>query len=98
MQTMRMTRRSVALAGAALLAMTAAAPAEDAWPSRPITLVVPYPAGGSTDGMGRAVGQALNDKFGRVIVENKGGAAGSIGAASVAKAPPDGYTLLLAST
>lgn len=98
MKTVRMARRSVVLAGAALLALTVSAPADETWPSRTITLVVPYPAGGSTDGMGRAVGQALSDKFGRVIVENKGGAAGSIGAASVAKAAPDGYTLLLAST
>jgi tripartite-type tricarboxylate transporter receptor subunit TctC len=67
-----------------------------AFPSRPVTLVVPFPPGGGTDTGARIVAQKLSAKWGQqVVVENKGGAAGSIGADLVAKAKPDGYTILM---
>jgi tripartite-type tricarboxylate transporter receptor subunit TctC len=69
-----------------------------AWPSKPVTLVVPYPAGGTSDVVGRQLAQRLREELGQVfIVENKAGAATAIGAVSVARAPKDGYTLLLSA-
>src|SRR6185295_16610290 len=69
------------------------------WPSRPITLVVSFAAGGPADGTARFIANELGEKLGqRVVIENKGGAGGNIGAASVVKAPPDGYTLLMVSS
>lgn len=66
------------------------------WPDKPIRLVVPYPPGASTDAVGRIVGQAIAGPLGQtVVVDNKGGASGSIGSAMVAKSAADGYTLLL---
>lgn len=70
--------------------------AQQAWPSRAITLVVPFAAGGATDILGRLLGQGLSTRLGQpVIVENRPGAGGGVGATAVAKASPDGYTLLL---
>ncbi|WP_198674944.1 tripartite tricarboxylate transporter substrate binding protein [Rhodoferax ferrireducens] len=67
-----------------------------AWPSRPISLVVPFPAGGTTDVLARAVGQELSKSLGQpVIVESRPGAGATLGADYVAKAKPDGYTLLM---
>ncbi|QWD84913.1 tripartite tricarboxylate transporter substrate binding protein [Polynucleobacter asymbioticus] len=67
-----------------------------AYPDRPIKLVVPYPPGGATDVIGRILAKNLGDSLGQqVIVENRGGAGGNIGAEAVAKASPDGYTLLM---
>jgi tripartite-type tricarboxylate transporter receptor subunit TctC len=67
-----------------------------AYPAKPVTLVVPFPPGGGTDTGGRIIAEQLSKRWGQtVIVENKGGAAGQIGADQVAKAKPDGYTLLL---
>jgi tripartite-type tricarboxylate transporter receptor subunit TctC len=69
-----------------------------AWPSKPVTMVVPFPAGGSTDAIARAVGPKLQDRFGATfIVDNKAGAGGTVGAAAVKRAAPDGYTLLVSS-
>lgn len=65
------------------------------FPSKPITIIVPYPAGGTADVLPRIVGQKLSEKWGQpVIIENRSGAGGNIGAQAVAKAAPDGYTLL----
>jgi tripartite-type tricarboxylate transporter receptor subunit TctC len=70
------------------------ASAED-WPARNVTMIVPFPAGGSTDILARAVAQELTEKLGKpFVIENRGGAGGNIGAAVVAKAKPDGYTIL----
>ena len=66
------------------------------WPTRTVTLVVPFPPGGTTDQIARHIQQPLSAALGQpVVVENKGGGSGSIGAALVAKAPPDGYTWLI---
>lgn len=96
---MSMYRRfASALALLAPLAFAAPAPAQD-WPTKPVTLVVPFSTGVSSDVLGRSMAEFIGAKIGQpVIVENKGGAAGNIGAAAVARAQPDGYTLLLATT
>ena len=91
-----MTRFLLWVAIGAMLASAAAARAQEAWPQRPITIVVPFQAGGSADLLARIVQQHMQADFGSpVLVENRSGAGGSIGTAYVAKAPPDGYTLLL---
>ena len=86
-------------AGLALAAMLAALPqaAAQDYPSRPVKIIVPFPAGGTADVMPREIGEWLSRKWGQpVVVENRTGAAGNIGAEAVAKAEPDGYTLLSA--
>ena len=86
-------------AGLALAAMLAALPRAGAqdYPSRPVKIIVPFPAGGTADVMPRVIGEWLSRKWGQpVVVENRTGAAGNIGAEAVAKAEPDGYTLLSA--
>ncbi|MBK7529466.1 tripartite tricarboxylate transporter substrate binding protein [Piscinibacter sp.] len=81
----------------ATLAFALVAPAQ-AWPDKTITLVVPFPPGGSTDTLARSIGQKMQDKLGQaVIVDNKAGATGTIGAALVERAAPDGYTVLVSS-
>jgi tripartite-type tricarboxylate transporter receptor subunit TctC len=91
------TRRHFTTASLALLA--APAFAQGAYPSQNIRFIVPYPAGGATDTLGRTVAQKLQEAWGQnVIVENKAGAAGTIGNNFVAKAAPDGYTVLIAIT
>ena len=85
-------------AGAALAIMAGGAMAQT-WPAKPITLVVPYTAGGSADAIGRRLGDVLRKEANAtVIVENKPGAGASVGTDFVARAQPDGTTLLLAST
>jgi tripartite-type tricarboxylate transporter receptor subunit TctC len=81
----------------ALVAVSlAAATASAAWPEKPIKLIVPYPAGGTTDVLARSIGQKLGDRLGQpVIIENRAGAGGTLGSAVVANSPPDGYTLVL---
>jgi tripartite-type tricarboxylate transporter receptor subunit TctC len=84
---------------AALLALAVCAgPARAAWPEKPITLIVPWAPGGSTDILARAISAHLTQSLGQpVVVENKPGASGNIGSNYVAKAQPDGYTLLMGS-
>ncbi len=85
---------SVALATLPLLAC-----AQDKWPTQPITFIVPYPPGGPTDIMARLISVPLAKKLGTtVVVENKAGASGNIGSGQVARAKPDGYTILLAAS
>lgn len=85
---------SVALASS----LIATSSAQDAYPSKPIKVVVPFPAGGATDILTRAITEKLAQRIGQsVIIENKPGAGANIGAATVAKAAPDGYTLLMGS-
>lgn len=87
------------LAGLALSsAFIAPATAQDNYPSKPIKVVVPFPAGGATDILTRAITEKLAQRIGQsVIIENRPGAGANIGAATVAKAAPDGYTLLMGS-
>jgi tripartite-type tricarboxylate transporter receptor subunit TctC len=73
--------------------------AAQAWPAKPIRLMVPFPPGGSTDIVARIVAQKLSERLGQaIVIENRGGAGGTLGTAVVAKAAPDGYTLAVAST
>ena len=90
-------RAAIVVAIGALAASHAASPAAaQTWPSRTITLVVPFAAGGGTDAIGRVIAEKLAARLGQpVVVENKAGAASAIGTAYVAKAPADGYTLLM---
>src|SRR5262245_52537749 len=92
--------------GAALVAMAVfvlagtalarAQPASSAWPNRPVTVVVPFAAGGGNDILARLLGQHMGRALGQqFVIENRGGAAGTIGARAVAKAAPDGYTLMV---
>ena len=82
-----------------LLAGTTALAPQTAYPSRPVTMVVAFAAGGSTDLIARVLAQRMGSLLGQtVIIENKGGADGAIGSASVARATPDGYTLILSTT
>src|SRR6187431_2274874 len=83
---------------AAFLFLTASATLAQSYPSKPIRLVIPFPPGGPLDLAGRAIGQKLSEAWGQpVVIENKAGAGGNIGADMVAKSPPDGYTLVMGS-
>jgi tripartite-type tricarboxylate transporter receptor subunit TctC len=82
---------------AAGIALPDAATAQDKYPSKTVKIIVPYPPGGTSDILARSIGQKFTEATGQpVIVENKPGATGNVGADFVAKSPPDGYTLLLA--
>jgi len=88
-----------ALTGIALFAAALPGAQAQAWPSRGIRIIVPFAPGGSTDVFARLVGDRLSTALGQsVVVDNRAGAGGNIGAEAVAKAPPDGYTLLMATT
>ena len=96
-QKYKLSRRLVLLAGALTLALPQLATAQS-WPTKPIKLVIPFAAGGTTDILGRLLAQQLTKDLGQnVIVENKGGAGGNIAAEYVAQSPADGYTIMLAS-
>ena len=91
-------RRSL-LALVAAAALPLAAAAQDHWPSKPIRIVVPYPAGGSTDQMARAIQNSLGETLGQpVVIDNKAGAGGTLGTDAVAKAAPDGYTFVFGNS
>jgi tripartite-type tricarboxylate transporter receptor subunit TctC len=94
--------RRVASISAAFAAFVLCNPAEslaETWPSRPVTIVVPFTAGTTSDIIARGLAQDLSQSFGQpFIIDNRGGAGGNIGAALVAHATPDGYTILLATT
>ena len=93
----RCATRLAVIAGAGVLAALAPASAQEVYPSRPIALIVPFPPGGVADIVGRPVADAMSRSLNvPVVVENKPGAGGGIGMGYVAKAKPDGYTLLLA--
>ena len=95
-QTLPFSRALICLA-ACLISVVADAQAPEPWPTKPITMVVPFPPGGVADTVGRPVAEALTRALGQpVVVENKAGAGGGIGMAAVAKSKPDGYTILMA--
>src|SRR6188508_3157847 len=95
---MRAVLRALQFAFAGLALLVSAARADD-YPSRPVTLIVPFPPGGSTTVMARNVADKMTATLGQpVVVENRGGAGGTIGTRSVARAAPDGYTILLSYT
>ena len=96
MQTFARARHTLLIA---LAAIPMVATAQTPWPSRPITLIVPFAAGGGTDSIARDIAKNMSDRLGQpVIIENRGGAGGAIGATAAAKAPADGYTLLFATS
>jgi tripartite-type tricarboxylate transporter receptor subunit TctC len=90
------TRRDVLRAGAAVAALGTGAVRAQAWPSKPVTLVVPFPAGGGTDAFARPLTATLTKNLGRqVIIDNKGGAGGTVGASIAARAAADGHTFFM---
>jgi tripartite-type tricarboxylate transporter receptor subunit TctC len=94
MSTTTITRRAV-LAGMAAAPLAGAARAQVAWPTRPVRVVIPYPPAGGADTTGRILFGKLSETLGQsFVIENRGGAGGTIGEAVVAKADPDGYTIL----
>lgn len=93
---MKKTTTFAGLAAAALLFFLAAEALAQAYPSRPVRIVIPWPAGGITDVIARAVSLHLSETFGhQMVIDNRPGAGGTLGAAIVAKALPDGHTLLM---
>ena len=97
MKTRRILFAFFAVAGiGGMIALTAHSALAQTWPTRPVTLVVPFGAGGSSDVIARVVAEGLRANLGQpVIVENIGGAGGMIGASRVAKAAPDGYQFVI---
>ena len=90
--------RLALLSLAASSCLAAGSAAWGAYPDKPIRLIVPFPAGGATDFMARSLAQKLSERLGKpIVVDNRGGAGGTIGAEVVASAPPDGYTLLFST-
>ncbi len=90
-------RKAIAVAAALAATLSIGSALAQGYPSKPITIVVAYPAGGDTDAMARLYAEKLTQRLGQpVVVDNRPGASGTIGSAYVSKAAPDGYTLLLA--
>lgn len=91
-----MKKRFVYAAAAVLSALAVSSPAQAAWPERPITIIVPFPAGGGTDTFARPLAQQLGVQLGQsVVVDNRGGAGGTLGAGVAARAVNDGYTFFM---
>ncbi|MDE2614952.1 MAG: tripartite tricarboxylate transporter substrate binding protein [Burkholderiales bacterium] len=89
-------RATLALAGLTALAAAPFAAAADAWPAKPVTIVVPFPAGGGTDAFARPLFAVMTKNIGKqFVIDNKGGAGGTVGASIAAKAAPDGYTFFM---
>jgi tripartite-type tricarboxylate transporter receptor subunit TctC len=83
----------------AVLLFAATSAGAQGWPSKPLRLIVPFPPGGGSDAVGRIIAQKLGDRLGQqVVVDNRGGAGGSMGTEAAVRAAPDGYTMVLAST
>lgn len=96
---MNFTRRTLALVLAAAAAAPFAAPAQGAYPNKPIKVIVPFAAGSTTDIIARAIADKMGQSMGQqLVVENRGGASGTIGQAAVAGAAPDGYTIMIHSS
>jgi tripartite-type tricarboxylate transporter receptor subunit TctC len=96
---MTLQTRIIALAGALLATAAAPALAQDKYPNKPIRLIVAFPPGGSTDIIARLVAQRLAERLGQqVIIDNRGGAGGTLGTEIAARANPDGYTLTMGTT
>jgi tripartite-type tricarboxylate transporter receptor subunit TctC len=95
-----MRRRDfITVFGGAVMILPMAARSAEAFPTHPIRLIVPYPAGGGTDIVGRVLGQKLQESLGQpVVIDNRGGAGGTLGTGLAARSTPDGYTLLLVPT
>ncbi|MGE0315261.1 MAG: tripartite tricarboxylate transporter substrate binding protein [Lautropia sp.] len=90
---------TLAFAFAFITVAPAASAVAASWPDKPVRLIVPFPPGGSTDVVGRAIAEKLRERLGQpIVVENKGGAGGTIGSDAAAKAAPDGYTILIATS
>ena len=88
--------RATAVAGAGLVGVPIVATAQTAWPAKPVTVLVPFPAGGGTDAFARPLSAQFSRQTGRTLVrETRGGAGGTVGASIAAKAQPDGYTLFM---
>ena len=93
---MKLPARALLLSSAAFAAILAAGASAQDYPQRSVRLVIPFPPGGATDGLARVVGQSLTASWGQqIVVDNRPGAGGNIGAMIAAKAPPDGYTLFM---
>src|SRR5690349_19431893 len=93
-----MRQRFLSLLAAAAVTLAPALASAQAWPTKTVKIIVPFVAGGATDVVARLLGQKLQDLWGQsVVIENRAGAGGNIGAEAVAKSPPDGYTLLMTS-
>ena len=91
-------KRRMAVAALALAASLSSAFAAE-WPAKPITMVVPFPAGGSSDAVARLIAQRLSEKLGQsVVVDNRAGAGGNLGTDTVARATPDGYTIAMSTS
>ncbi|RYF16388.1 MAG: tripartite tricarboxylate transporter substrate binding protein [Comamonadaceae bacterium] len=96
---MKFTRRTLALTLAAAAALPFAASAQGGYPNKPIRVVVPFPAGSTTDIIARAITDKMSQSMGQpIVVDNRGGASGTIGQAAVAQAAPDGYTIMIHSS